>query len=123
MKQVITFLFLITTATLFAQDPMLQKPDRSLHEEVKALSLAYNNELALNTDQLKVFEVKLEEFLIRREDIENTLKGRDKLEALYLLQDQETEEMKDILTRNQMQVYIRVKPHIQPITTVDKKKK
>ncbi|WP_416944722.1 hypothetical protein [Xanthomarina gelatinilytica] len=41
---------------------------------------------------------------------------------MYLLQDQETEERKGILTRNQMQVYTRVKPSIQPITTVDKKR-
>jgi len=122
MKHIFTLILMVLTTTVFAQDPMLQKPDRILHEEVKSLSLAYNNELALNTDQLKVFEIKLEEFLIRREKIENTLEGRDKLEALYLLQDQETEEMKDILTRNQMQVYTRVKPSIQPITTVDKKR-
>ncbi|HCY82180.1 MAG TPA: hypothetical protein DHV22_11530 [Xanthomarina gelatinilytica] len=122
MKHIFTLILMVLTTTVFAQDPMLQKPDRSLPEEVKSLSLAYNNELALNTDQLKVFEIKLEEFLIRREKIENTLEGRDKLEALYLLQDQETEEMKDILTRNQMQVYTRVKPSIQPITTVDKKR-
>lgn len=122
MKYIFTLILMVLTTTVFAQDPMLQKPDRSLHEEVKSLSLAYNNELALNTDQLKVFEIKLEEFLIRREKIENSLEGRDKLEALYLLQDQETEEMKDILTRNQMQVYTRVKPSIQPITTVDKKR-
>ncbi|MEO8933087.1 MAG: hypothetical protein ABI295_02175 [Xanthomarina sp.] len=118
MKYWILFIVIMVSGTLMAQDPMLQEGDRSLKDEVSTLTNAYNKALGLDGDQLVLFELKIEEFLIRREEIEAELSGIEKLETLYEMQAQETLEMQDILTHYQYQVYKQVKPDIQPIEIV-----
>lgn len=118
MKRWMLLIGFLISVKVFAQDPMLQKPDRSLSDEVSALTEAYNRELGLDTDQLGLFEMKLEEFLIRRKKIESLLEGEEKLETLYEMQAEETLEMQDILTHYQFVVYQQVKPSIQPIEVV-----
>ncbi|MCX7549679.1 hypothetical protein [Xanthomarina sp. F2636L] len=119
MKRWILFIILIISTKLFAQDPMIQSPDRSLNDEVVALTKAYNMELALSSEQIGLFEIKLEEFLIRRQKIEARLEGVEKLETLYKMQAHETSEMQDILTSYQFEVYKKIKPRIQPIDKVE----
>ena len=121
MKTILYTLIFLFSINAMAQDPMLQNPDRFLDEKAKAFTVAYNKHLALTSDQLALFDIKIEEFLIRREKIEKTLKGEEKLKALYALQKQETLEMQDILTRPQLPVYKKVKPEIQPLEVVEGK--
>ncbi|PNQ73093.1 hypothetical protein C1T31_08875 [Hanstruepera neustonica] len=105
------------------QDPMLQKPDLALDEQAKTLTKEYDAQLGLTSDQLVPFEIKVEEFLIRKEKIENRLEGREKLEALAVLREQEYVEMQNILTQPQLNVYKRIRPSIQPLDVVEKPKK
>ncbi|MCX7548094.1 hypothetical protein OS188_09030 [Xanthomarina sp. F1114] len=120
MKRSLLFtLLLIITTNLLAQDPYLQKSDNSLKDEVSTITNAYNKEIALDGKQLGLFEIKVEEFLIRRKKIESLLEGKEKLKTLYKLQEEETLEMQDILTHNQLQVYKEVKPRIQPIERLE----
>lgn len=123
MKTTLYIILLFFSISTFAQDPMLQKPDISLDEKAKALTVEYNKQLGLTSDQIGLFDIKVEEFLIRREKIENTLQGKEKLRALYALQEQETIEMQNILTQPQMDVYKKVRPEIQPLEVVKKEKK
>ncbi|WP_104733796.1 hypothetical protein [Hanstruepera ponticola] len=123
MKTTLYIFLLFFSISTFAQDPMLQKPDISLDEKAKALTVEYNKQLGLTSDQIGLFDIKVEEFLIRREKIENTLQGKEKLRALYALQEQETIEMQNILTQPQMDVYKKVRPEIQPLEVVKKEKK
>lgn len=121
MKAITYLLVLLFSTSLLAQDPMLQKPNESLDEMAKELTFEYNKHLGLNGEQIGLFEIKVEEFLIRRHKIEKQLDGREKLRALYTLQEQETKEMANVLTRPQMDVYIKVKPDIQPLELVEDK--
>lgn len=123
MKTTLYVFLLFFTTHLFAQDPMLQKPDMSLDEKAKALTVEYNKHLGLNGEQIGLFDIKVEEFLIRREKIENTLQGKEKLRALYALQEQETVEMQNILTQPQLDVYKKVRTDIQPLDVVKVDKK
>ena len=123
MKFTLYIYLLFFSINILAQDPMLQKPDVSLDAKAKDLTVQYNKHLGLTIDQIGLFDIKVEEFLIRREKIENTFEGREKLELLYTLQLQETIEMQNILTQLQMDVYKRVRPEIQPLEVVKTDKK
>ncbi|SDB37850.1 hypothetical protein SAMN03097699_0998 [Flavobacteriaceae bacterium MAR_2010_188] len=119
MKNIILVMALVFSTTLFGQDPILQKDAPQLQKKAFDITEKYNAQLALDGKQVILFEKKVEEFLIRREKIEKELKGRDKLNALFNLQTQETLEMNNILTRPQLDLYKQIKQEIQPLATVD----
>jgi hypothetical protein len=86
--------------------------------EAIRITTEYNRELAFTGEQELLFRQKIEEFLIRKSQIEKDFNGQKKVELLSALQREETREMNDILTRLQMEFYKKVKPQIQPLKTV-----
>lgn len=120
MKNIIVIVLLIS-AQIFAQDPYLQKSDPELKAEAIKITDTYDLELAMTGKERLLFQQKVEEFLIRRKQIEKALTGKEKLNYLYDMQLEETEEMIDILTHPQLEVYKKIKPRIQPLELVNKK--
>lgn len=120
MKTKITTLLLLLSLTLgFAQQyPPIN--DGSLKVEAMADSItdAYDRELSMTAKQKALFKLKVEDYLLRKQNIESKYEGRKQLTALVELQAQETLDMNDILTRIQMQVYKKIKPEIQPLKIV-----
>jgi len=118
--------FLLLTITLFAfqislaQDPYLQRGNDKFEKDAIELTDKYNEKLGLRMKQFNLFQKKVEEFMIRREKIEKSYKGKEKLDLLYALQKQETKEMNDILTQPQMEVYKNIKSKFQPLDVVEK---
>ncbi|AFL82158.1 hypothetical protein Aeqsu_2707 [Aequorivita sublithincola DSM 14238] len=124
MKKLFTILTLFISITAFSQDPFLQKSNLEAKKEAIKLTDRYNRELALSGDQILLFQQKVEEFLIRRQEIEAAgFTGKLKLDQLYKNQQEETADMQDILTHQQLQVYKQVKPEIQPLEIVKEKAK
>ena len=123
MKLLPLLLTLFLGINVFAQDPMLQKNNQALDEQAKELTQTYSKELALNGEQIGMFENKVEEFLIRSEKIKKEFQGRKMFEMLYTLQARETAEMDNILTRPQLELYKQIKPRIQPLEELDMDKK
>ncbi|NND25430.1 MAG: hypothetical protein HKO00_05340 [Flavobacteriaceae bacterium] len=119
MKKLLLILITILTVNAYGQDIYFQKPNRKLGKQAKALTLKYNKQLALDVDQELLFEEKIHEFLIRAEEIKKKFQGKEKLDMLYVLQQRETLEMHDILTRPQLLLYKRIKPDMQPLEVVD----
>lgn len=115
MKKLLSIIVILYTVTAFSQDPYLQKSNADAEKEAVEITEKYNLELVLSGQQKLLFQQKVEEFLIRRYKIEAEMKGVEKLDRLYLLQQEETGEMNDILTRPQLAIYKRVKPRIQPL--------
>ncbi len=120
MKKLLLLLFVFTTLSGFSQDPFLQKSNPQAKEEAIKITNLYIPELSLTGKQQLLFQQKVEEFLIRRYNIEAEFEGKEKLNLLYQLQQEETDEMKDIITRPQLKVYKQVKPKIQPLEKVKK---
>ncbi len=120
MKKILGLLVLFISFTSFSQDPYLQESSVKAKEQAIEITNEYTPELGLSGEQQLLFQQKVEEFLIRRYKIENEISGREKLELLYQLQQEETAEMNDILTRPQLLVYKEVKPRIQPLEIVQK---
>lgn len=120
MKKILALLILLIGFTAFSQDPFLQKSNPTAREQAIEITNKYISELALTGEQQTLFQQKVEEFLIRRYKIEAEFSETEKLNLLYQLQQEETEEMNDILTRPQLKVYKQVKPEIQPLEKIQK---
>lgn len=120
MKKLISIFALFITLSAFSQDPFLQKSNAEAKKEAIKITNSYIPELALTGEEQLLFQQKVEEFLIRRYKIEAEFSGREKLNTLYQLQQLETDDMQDILTHQQLIVYKKIKPGIQPLETVKK---
>ena len=120
MRNFIIISLLFIGVQCMAQDTFFQQSTPEMKKEAVKITNSYNLELALSGKQQLLFQQKVEEFLIRRNQIENVLTGKEKLNYLLDMQLEETDEMMDILTRPQLAVYKKVKPKIQPLETVAK---
>ncbi len=121
MKTILLSLAIMFSSVLSAQDVYTQE-NTEIHEvEAERITKEYNKQLSLGGMQFALFTKKVQEFLIKRAKIEEEYTGKDKLDMLYRMQIRETLEMKDILTRPQLKVYIRAKGDIQPIAVVEEK--
>ncbi|HBC03077.1 MAG: hypothetical protein CL528_04470 [Aequorivita sp.] len=121
MKKIVSILILLLSISAFSQDPVFQKSYANAEEEAIKITNSYDLELSLTEKQELIFQQKVEEFLIRKSKIEDGFSGKKKLDLLYQMQQEETAEMNDILTRPQLVVYKKIKPSIQPLETVEKK--
>ena len=121
MKKIVSILILLLSISAFSQDPVFQKSYAIAEEEAIKITNSYDLELSLTEKQELIFQQKVEEFLIRKSKIEDGFSGKKKLDLLYQMQQEETAEMNDILTRPQLVVYKKIKPSIQPLETVEKK--
>ncbi|WP_156115513.1 hypothetical protein [Psychroserpens sp. Hel_I_66] len=120
MKKLLILFISLTSMFTFAQDPMLQQNKEQLDDEATKITQAYNDQLALRDKQFMLFQRKVEEFLIRRNKIEDQYEGKEQLNLLFNLQTTETGEMRNILTGPQFDLYKKIKPKIQPLATAEK---
>lgn len=119
MKLLTTLLLTFMTLQLSAQDPMLQKPDEALDAIATTVTKKYDDQLGLDGDQFIKFQKIVEEYLIREEKIHKKFSGKEKLDMIYKLREAESMEMRNILTQPQFNLYLRVKPQIQPLAKID----
>lgn len=112
---------LMAPIIVMAQDTFFQNSNENVRSEAIRITTEYNRELAFSGEQELLFRQKVEEFLIRKNEIEKAFSGQKKIDLLSALQREETREMNDILTRVQMEFYRKVKPQIQPVKSVEKK--
>ena len=118
MKYILLILSLSFTLTALSQDPMVQKGNESLEAVAITVTKSYSDQLELRDKQFELFKNKVEEFLIREENIHKTFKGKEKLDKIYKLREAESMEMRNILTQPQYNLYLQLKPQIQPIAVV-----
>lgn len=121
MKNLVVLVLFFISASAFSQDPFLQESNPEASKVAIKLTDEYNRDLALTGEQQVLFQQKVEEFLIRRNEIEKKYSGREKLNMLLAMQREETKEMHDILTEPQMIYYKKAKPSLQPLESVKMK--
>ncbi|WP_178988479.1 hypothetical protein [Winogradskyella schleiferi] len=119
MKTTLFILTLLFTFNLSAQDPILQKNNEALQATATKIAKTYDDQISLDGKQFILFEKKIEEFLIKEEDIHENFEGEEKLNLLYKLRKAETMEMRNILTQPQFDLYRRIKPQLQPLAMVN----
>lgn len=115
MKTILITLVTFFTIQTFGQERLFNYTERTINNEAKALATEYNKELSLNDSQIRVFEIKIDKFLKRRQQLESALVGRELLTALYHVRMKEINEMSTILTQEQLETYDRVKKELQPL--------
>jgi hypothetical protein len=119
----LTTLCLLAFVPLSAQDPYLQRDNFTADKRANQLMRKYQSELGMTVEQALIFRNKVEEFVIRRINIQSEkLSAREKLRLLDALSDQETAEMANILTLPQLRAYRKIKKELQPLVVmVDEK--
>lgn len=111
-------LFVSFSYSSFGQDTYLQVGSEVLEEKAKTITDTYVPILGLRAEQELLFRKKVEEYLVREEEIKATSQGRDMLNKMVALRQNEAAEMGDILTRIQLEKYKEVRPTIQPLARV-----
>ncbi|GEQ86412.1 hypothetical protein ULMS_19200 [Patiriisocius marinistellae] len=119
MKNIITILALMVSITTLSQNTFLQNGTNNSEENAKDLTEKYNEALIMDTNQRLLFEKKVEEFIISADKIKANYNGKEKLDMLFALRQNEIAEMGDILTRLQLKKYKEVRQQIQPLARVE----
>ncbi|HEA29109.1 MAG TPA: hypothetical protein ENH91_03805 [Leeuwenhoekiella sp.] len=82
---------------------------------INTLTESYTEKLALTGKQEVIFKEKLQTFFMEKEQLRQEMRGKDKLKALYELGKQENGKMRNVLTEEQFDLYLRLKPSLQPL--------
>ena len=119
LRLLIIFVLFCLVTPMEAQDPYLQNEVRGADERANTLMRAYQAELGMTVEQALLFRNKAEEFVIRRQRLQQKdLPVEEKIRLLQQLSDQETAEMGNVLTRIQLRAYQKLKLTIQPVAVV-----
>lgn len=119
MKYIFSVLIMFISLSAFAQDTNFQNGSEDAEMKATKITDQYNAELGLRAKQELLFRKKVEEFILRAEDIKRNYKGREMLNKLLINQKNETAELGNILTRPQLEKYKEVRPRIQPLSKVE----
>ncbi|NNE31209.1 MAG: hypothetical protein HKN40_02445 [Winogradskyella sp.] len=120
MRYLIYILALAFSFQMSAQDPILQTDNEQIEARAVIITDKYDAQIEMDAKQTILFQKKVEEFLIREHKIKAQFKGKEQLDKLYNLRQAETMEMRNILTHPQFDLYVQLKPTIQPLGRVEK---
>ncbi len=115
MKATLTVLTLFICVVPIWSQEYFHDLSADIKTEATTLVQDYTDKLILTDQQELMFQQKIGEFLVRKKKINNELFGKEKLEALKEINREENLEMQEILTPEQFDLYVRLKPSIQPL--------
>ena len=115
---IISISFFCLCTGLYGQVPTMKQDSI-----INSLTDRYTEKLVLTGKQETIFKEKLQTFYLEKEQLRKEMQGKDKLRALYELGQQENGEMRDVLTEEQFNLYLRIKPSLQPLEELDVKMK
>jgi len=115
MVKIITIFVLFFSVAAVAQDEYAQNNTKAFEAEAKEITTKYNKQLLLATEQIYPFQKKVQEFLVRKSEIDKNSSGKESIDLIYGLQQTETAEMGALLTEPQLELYKKMKPKVQPL--------
>lgn len=105
---IFTFAF-FTTFAMFSQNPLQGEPSPELKEVAKEAAERWQDELALSDKQRELMENKIIEFTMKKNALINSkMREEAKTEGLRELQRAEYKDMRNILTRPQFDLYVKL---------------
>jgi len=119
-RLLILTLFTLPLLTYCQGYPPIEDSSDNIQEIANNITDQYDEELAMTYKEKELFRTTVEDFLILRKKILDTKTGKAQLNALTNLQAEETLRMKNILRQPQVELYIKLKPRIQPLKIVEK---
>lgn len=103
------FIALFTTTLTFSQSIIQGDPSQEIEEFAKERTEEWKLELGLTEKQELLVEQKITEFAMRREELlQSKMNEEAKKERLLSLQVEESQDMRDILTKPQFERYLAV---------------
>lgn len=98
---------LVTITTGYAQSPIQEEPTMDMREMAREEADFWSTELGLTEKQEILMEKKFTEYAIKKEEIlQSKMQEEAKAARILELQQAETRDMKDILTRPQHELYV-----------------
>ncbi len=114
-----THFFVIFAIFCFVGNLFAQVPTVKQDSIINNLTESYTEKLALTGKQEIIFKEILQRFFLDKEQLRQEMRGKDKLRALYELGLQENGEMGNVFTAEQLNLYLRLKPSLQPLEELD----
>lgn len=109
------------TPSFSQQDPAsVYDAADTFEETAQELTAAYDQELAMTPEQRILFQKKIEEYLIKAQEIKDNYTGKERINKLYRIHRREVGDMKNILTQIQWRVYDDIRPQLQPLEVTTK---
>ena len=103
---------LLCIGNITAQDMNKSQAD----QKAQMILNEYQADLELTIEQAPKFHQKISEYILKRSEIgSKTLAPEARKSALKQLSDQETSEMTGILNADQLALYKKLKPKVQPL--------
>ena len=120
MKRIFLLLLIVSGGAMNAQDYIAPEPNDRQMEESKKLTEALNDELSLTEKQILSIEKLNGEFIARRDIIVGDqgltiVEKNEFLESIYV---EQGNEMADILVREQLNLYKRIRGDLQPLVVI-----
>ncbi len=110
MGKILGLLILVaifTTSAGCAQNPLQEEPTQEIREMAREESDFWSTELGLTEKQEILMEKKLTEYAIKKDQLlQSKMQEEAKAARILELQEAETRDMTDILTREQYEVYL-----------------
>jgi len=120
MKSLLLYLISGISMISFSQGyPPIEDGGESIESVADNITDQYDEELSMTYKEKQLFKTTVEDFLILRQGILDTKEGKAQLNALKNLQAEETLRVKNILRQPQIDLYLKLKPKIQPLKIVD----
>ncbi|MGB5236069.1 MAG: hypothetical protein WBM43_00710 [Flavobacteriaceae bacterium] len=101
---------------LICTSAVAQMNQAQADQKAQQLLNQYQADLELTIEQVTDFHQTISSYLMKREEIENKALAPDaRKSALMALSNEETTKMASILNSNQLKLYKKLKPKIQPM--------
>jgi len=120
MKSLFFLLIMCAAGSVTAQDYIAPQPNERQMEEAIMLASKLDDQLSFTEKQLLAVEKLAGSFIARRDIIVGdqeltTIEKNEFLESIYV---EEGNEMADILVREQMNLYERIRGDVQPLIVI-----
>lgn len=110
MGKIFKILFAIaifTTSAGYSQSPLQEEPTQEIRQMAKEESEYWNKELGLTEKQEILMEKKITEYAIKKEELlQSKMQEEAKAARILDLQQAESRDMRDILTKPQYEQYL-----------------
>ncbi len=121
LQILLIFFFVLGFQSTTAQDMDLIEGSEAQKEKSSAIVDRFNDRLSLTEKQYLLFKEKQTEFIVKNESVINSTRTPEQAnEILRVMYKEQYQEMDDILTERQMEMYREIRPVLDPLIVVNK---
>lgn len=117
LKYLVLAILLCVFSSIKGQTLYALKIDRNIRFEAREITARYQPHLVMGADQALQFQSTVARYLVKKRAVQQNrhLPPKARYDLLKRISTRETSEMADVLESYRWQVYMQIKPVIQPI--------